>query len=59
MLGVTGLGNDIPTAIGITYSAVRQICFENAYYRMDIGHKALDKLINKKENVIDGWVPGV
>lgn len=59
VLGVTGLGIDIPTAIGLTYSAVNQIHFENAYFRKDIGHKALDKLKNKKEQILDGWVPGV
>ncbi len=41
VLGVTALGKDIQAAITNSYSAVKKIHFENAYYRTDIGHRAL------------------
>lgn len=41
VLGVTALGTDIKNAIENSYSAVDKINFENAYYRRDIGHRAL------------------
>jgi len=43
VLGVTGLGSTISQAIESTYEAVRNISFEGAYYRTDIGRKALTK----------------
>jgi len=41
VLGVTGLGKDIPHAIEYTYQAVRKISWEGVHYRTDIGKKAL------------------
>lgn len=41
VLGVTGLGEDIPRAIEKTYEAVRKISWEGVHYRTDIGQKAL------------------
>jgi phosphoribosylamine--glycine ligase len=41
VLGVTGLGKDIPKAIERTYQAVKRISWEGAQYRTDIGRKAL------------------
>ena len=41
VLGVTGLGEDIPRAIERTYQAVKKISWEGVHYRMDIGQKAL------------------
>ncbi len=41
VLGVTGLGDTISDAIETTYRAVRQIHFDDAHYRTDIGAKAL------------------
>jgi phosphoribosylamine--glycine ligase len=41
VLGVTGLGKDIPKAIERTYQAVKKISWEGAHYRTDIGQKAL------------------
>lgn len=41
VLGVTGLGEDIPRAIEKTYQAVRRISWEGVHYRTDIGQKAL------------------
>jgi phosphoribosylamine--glycine ligase len=43
VLGVTGLGDDIPGAIGRVYQAVKIISWEGAHYRTDIGKKALKK----------------
>jgi phosphoribosylamine--glycine ligase len=44
VLGVTGLGEDIPRAIEKTYRAVRKISWDGVYYRTDIGQKALCRL---------------
>ncbi len=41
VLGVTGLGRDIPRAIEKTYQAVEKISWEGVHYRTDIGQKAL------------------
>jgi len=41
VLGVTGLGGDIPRAIDKTYQAVKKISWEGVHYRTDIGKKAL------------------
>jgi phosphoribosylamine--glycine ligase len=41
VLGVTGLGKDIPGAIERTYQAVKKISWEGVHYRKDIGQKAL------------------
>jgi phosphoribosylamine--glycine ligase len=43
VLGVTGLGEDLPKAIEKTYSAVRSIKWPGVHYRTDIGQKALKK----------------
>jgi len=42
VLGVTALGDDIEDAIGNAYEAVDKISFEKAYFRKDIGHRALE-----------------
>ena len=47
VLGVTGLGTDIPRAIERTYQAVKKISWEGVHYRTDIGQKALCLLIRK------------
>lgn len=41
VLGVTALGEDLPTAIATVYRGVEQIQFTGMYYRRDIGHRAL------------------
>jgi phosphoribosylamine--glycine ligase len=41
VLGVTGLGKDIPKAIERTYQAVKKIYWDGVHYRTDIGQKAL------------------
>jgi phosphoribosylamine--glycine ligase len=43
ILGVTALGSDIEGAIGRAYEAVERISFEKAYFRRDIGHRALER----------------
>ncbi|MBM4338455.1 MAG: phosphoribosylamine--glycine ligase [Deltaproteobacteria bacterium] len=41
VLGVTGLGENIPKAIGRAYQAVEKISWDGVQYRKDIGKKAL------------------
>jgi phosphoribosylamine--glycine ligase len=41
VLGVTGLGEDIPRAIERSYEAVKKISWDGVHYRTDIGQKAL------------------
>ena len=42
VLGVTAVAEDLPTALKKAYAAVAQIRFENAYYRRDVGRRALE-----------------
>ena len=42
VLGVTGLGPVIAAAVDNAYAAVREISFEGAHYRRDIGARALE-----------------
>jgi phosphoribosylamine--glycine ligase len=44
VLGVTGLGEDIPRAIEKAYQAVKRISWDGVHYRTDIGQKALCRL---------------
>ena len=41
VLGVTEIANDLETAIKNAYSSVEKISFGNAFYRHDIGQRAL------------------
>ena len=41
VLGVTETGEDLETAIKAAYETVNNVKFDNAYYRHDIGQKAL------------------
>lgn len=41
VLGVTKIAGTLEQAIALSYNAVEKICFGNAYYRHDIGQKAL------------------
>ncbi|MEM2760228.1 MAG: phosphoribosylamine--glycine ligase [Nitrososphaerales archaeon] len=45
VLGVTAVGDGIENAIKNAYNAVRKISWDGAYYRTDIGKKALTYLI--------------
>ncbi|MBE9140698.1 phosphoribosylamine--glycine ligase [Nodosilinea sp. LEGE 07088] len=42
VLGVTGLGDTVEAAIANAYAAIDKICFENMYYRRDIGYRVKD-----------------
>jgi len=44
VLGVAGLGEDIPRAIERAYQAVKKISWDGVHYRTDIGQKALCRL---------------
>ena len=44
VLGVTAVGDSIPHAIREAYGAIAQITFDGAYYRRDIGARALEHL---------------
>jgi phosphoribosylamine--glycine ligase len=41
VLGLTAVENDLPTAITSAYKLVEKVSFSNAYYRHDIGQRAL------------------
>ncbi len=43
VLGVTGLGPVVAAAIDNAYKGAREISFEGAHYRRDIGARALEK----------------
>lgn len=47
VLGVTALGNDLAEAINNAYSNVNKVHFENAFYRHDIGARALKAYSDK------------
>ena len=42
VLGVTAAAADLKTALREAYAAVERIHFDNAFYRKDIGHRALE-----------------
>ncbi len=44
VLGVTGLGDDLGLARDRAYAAVREISFDDLYYRRDIGHRGIERL---------------
>jgi phosphoribosylamine---glycine ligase len=44
VLGVTALGDDVADAVSKAYRAVSKISWENAFYRKDIGQKAIKRL---------------
>lgn len=44
VLGVTAVEKDLKTAIDKAYEKVQKISFENAYYRKDVGQRALKAL---------------
>ena len=41
VLGVTEVSDTLESAISASYETVKSVSFENAYYRNDIGKKAL------------------
>ncbi|MDH3330009.1 MAG: phosphoribosylamine--glycine ligase [Desulfobulbaceae bacterium] len=52
VLGVTAIGKDISNAIDKAYQAADMIKWPGAYYRRDIGHRALSRLIKKNAPVV-------
>lgn len=48
VLGVTGVNTTLKKAIEKSYDMIKQIDFENSYYRKDIGKKALKKEMEEK-----------
>jgi len=49
VLNVAALGKDIKDAIDRAYEAASRIDFDKAYYRRDIGHRALARFeVNTK-----------
>jgi phosphoribosylamine--glycine ligase len=42
VLGVTGIGHSVAAAIDTAYAGVREISFNGAHYRRDIGARALE-----------------
>ena len=44
VLGVTATGNTLSDAIDLAYKNVKNVGFENAFYRKDIGKRALEAL---------------
>ena len=44
VLGVTATANDLKSAIELAYKATEKVSFKNAFYRHDIGQKALRAL---------------
>ncbi len=47
VLGITSTGSDLKEAISKAYAAVDKVHFDNAFYRKDIGQRALAALWNK------------
>ncbi|MDE2997819.1 MAG: phosphoribosylamine--glycine ligase [Gemmatimonadota bacterium] len=46
VLGVTAVGENIRASVERAYEATGEIQFENAYFRRDIGHRALERAGN-------------
>ena len=42
VLGVTEIGDTLADAIAKSYETVKMVSFDNAFYRKDIGKKALE-----------------
>ena len=42
VLGVTAVSENLAKAIDDAYAAVKKVSFKNAYYRKDIGSRALE-----------------
>lgn len=57
VLGITAIGKDISTAIDKAYEAAALIKWPGAYYRRDIGHRALSRL-NRKNGPAVGILMG-
>lgn len=51
VLGVTAVGNTLDDALDDAYAAVKQIQFDSAYYRQDIGHQVRGQGAGIREKV--------
>lgn len=47
VLGATAVAKDLQSAVDMAYNTVECVSFANAYYRKDIGKKALDAIIKE------------
>lgn len=47
VLGITAVGDDLPTAIKLAYRGVKEITWQDGFYRNDIGRKALQRTTGK------------
>jgi phosphoribosylamine--glycine ligase len=47
VLGITAIGDDLPTAIKLAYQGVKEIKWQDSFYRTDIGRKALRRPAGK------------
>lgn len=52
VLGVTAIGADITEALSRAYAAVAAITWEDCYYRRDIGHRALARLVARPSALV-------
>ncbi|MEN8135293.1 MAG: phosphoribosylamine--glycine ligase [Thermodesulfobacteriota bacterium] len=43
VLGITAIGDDLPTAIKLAYQGVKEINWQDGFHRTDIGRKALQR----------------
>ena len=48
VLGVTAVEDDLKTAISSAYAKVEKVSFANAFYRKDIGQRALNAKAEEK-----------
>ena len=44
VLGVTAVADDLPAALSLAYDRVKTVTFANAFYRKDIGKRALEAI---------------
>ncbi|MCK4839827.1 MAG: phosphoribosylamine--glycine ligase, partial [Desulfobulbaceae bacterium] len=47
VLGITAIGDDLPMAIKLAYQGVKEIKWQDGFYRNDIGRKALQRTAGK------------
>jgi phosphoribosylamine--glycine ligase len=48
VLGVTAADDSLDKALARAYQAIAEISFEGMYYRRDIGHRALNRALNRE-----------
>ena len=45
VLGVVATADDLPSAVAEAYRQAEKVHFDNAFYRRDIGRRALEALV--------------